>query len=108
MVKVLVAGAAPLTDGDDAALITRYVRIGKQPTTFRLEPATWKLLCGIAGRQNLTVEEVCADIAVITAADADLAAAIRCYVLGDIVQQVPLEQLPAELRELIENPPITQ
>ena len=74
MVSVLLAGQEPLS-GSDAALITRYVRIGRRPTTFRLEAATWNLLCAIAHRQNLTVDDVCGDIAEVTAEDADLAAA---------------------------------
>ena len=51
MVKVLLAGQEPLS-GSDQALITRYVRIGRRPTSFRLEAATWNLLCAIAHRQT--------------------------------------------------------
>jgi predicted DNA-binding ribbon-helix-helix protein len=104
MVRVLLAGQEPLS-GSDEALITRYVRIGRRPTSFRLEAATWNRLCAIAHRQNLTVDEVCGDIAEVTAEDADLAAAIRLFVLGDIIcEQTPIDLLPAKLRELIENP----
>ena len=46
MVKVLLAGQEPLSGNNDAALIPRYVRIGRRPTSFRLEAATWNLLCG--------------------------------------------------------------
>jgi predicted DNA-binding ribbon-helix-helix protein len=108
MVKVFLAGQEPLS-GSDAALITRYVRIGRRPTSFRLEAATWDLLCAIARRQNLTVDDVCDDIAEVTAEDADLAAAIRLFVLGDVIcEQIPFDLLPAKLRKLIENPPTLQ
>jgi predicted DNA-binding ribbon-helix-helix protein len=94
MVKVLLAGQEPLS-GSDAALIPRYVRIGRRPTSFRLEAATWNLLCAIARRQNLTVDDVCGDIAEVTAEDADLAAAIRLFVLGDIIcEQTPIDLSP--------------
>jgi predicted DNA-binding ribbon-helix-helix protein len=86
--------SGPLS-GSDQALITRYVRIGRRPTSFRLEAATWNLLCAIAHRQNLTVDEVCGDIAEVTAEDADLAAAIRLFVLGDIIcEQTPIDLSP--------------
>jgi predicted DNA-binding ribbon-helix-helix protein len=66
-------------------------------------------LCAIARRQNLTVDDVCGDIAEVTAEDADLATAIRLFVLGDIIcEQIPIELLPAKLREPIENPPTLQ
>jgi predicted DNA-binding ribbon-helix-helix protein len=108
MVKVLLAGQEPLS-GSDAALIPRYVRIGGRPTSFRLEAATWNRLCAIAHRQNLTVDDVCGDIAAVTAEDADLAAAIRLFVLGDIIcEQIPFDLLPAKLREPIEKPPTRQ
>ena len=66
-------------------------------------------MCAIAHRQNLTVDEVCGDIAEVTTEDADLAAAIWLFVLGDIIcEQTPIDLLPAKLRELIENPPTLQ
>lgn len=105
MVKVLLSGEGPIINGTDEALITRYVSIGKRPTTFRLEAFTWNLFCAIARRQNLTVNELCSDLAEVTAADSDLAAAIRCYVVGDILtEQFPLDLLSPQLRDMIEKP----
>jgi predicted DNA-binding ribbon-helix-helix protein len=109
MVKVLLSGEGPIISGSDEALITRYVSIGKRPTTFRLEAFTWNLFCAIARRQNLTVNELCSDLAEVTAADSDLAATIRCYVLGDsLCQNVPLDLLSPQIRDMIEKPPTIQ
>lgn len=99
--KILIAGQEPVMDADETALITRYVRIGRRPTTFRLEASTWNLLCKIGRDRNSTVDQLCAEIAEVTAEDLDLAGAIRLYVLGHFCGRVSVECLPAEMRKFL-------
>jgi predicted DNA-binding ribbon-helix-helix protein len=100
MVKIEHIGDEELIMAPDdhaARLITRHVRIGRRRTTCRLAAWTWDALGKIAREQNRTLNELCTDIAGVTAPTASFAAAARCYVLGHISDQIPDEQLPAEL-----------
>ncbi|MGH9345351.1 MAG: ribbon-helix-helix domain-containing protein [Terriglobia bacterium] len=107
--KVLLPDGAPMTGTTDVALSPRYVRIGTRMVTFHLEARMWDLLSAIAERQNLTADALCSEIAEAMLKNADLATAIRCYVLGLIVSgEMPVDLVPAELRDLIENPPTIQ
>lgn len=96
--KASRAGDVPITvTPEDDAQIARYVRIGNQPTTFRLEAPTWNALCKIARAQGITVDQLCADIAEVTAPDAAFAVAVRAYVVGHFCDQMPQDLLPDEL-----------
>jgi len=88
------------SDNPDTRLITRHVRIGRRRTTFRLASWTWNALCAIASEQNLTLNELCTEIVAVTAPTASFSAAVRCYVLGHISDQIPDEELPDELLSL--------
>ena len=91
----------PTNDNPDDRLITRHVRIGRRRTTFRLAAWTWNALSKIAREQNLTLNELCTNIAGITSSyTPTFAHAARCYVLGHISDQIPDDELPAELLSL--------
>jgi predicted DNA-binding ribbon-helix-helix protein len=85
----------PITaDGHDTSLRPGYVRINGQPTTQHLESALWTLLRQIAHEQSLTLDELCSDIADVTATDASFADAARAYVLGHIANEIPTSTGP--------------
>jgi hypothetical protein len=86
-----------------------HVRVGEgkdKALAVRLARAVAR----IARRKNLTVDELCSDLAEITAEDSDLAATIRLYVLGDIIceNEAAVDLLPPEIREMIRKPPTIQ
>jgi predicted DNA-binding ribbon-helix-helix protein len=102
-VKVERITIEPITaEGHDATLKPGRVRINGRRTTLHLESALWKLLCDIAHEQNLSLDELCTDIAEVTAPGASFADAARCYVLGHCAEDIPDEHWPEELRTLRE------
>jgi predicted DNA-binding ribbon-helix-helix protein len=102
MVEIIRLSVEPLTTPDcpDPTPIARQVRIGDRTTTLYVEAALWNALCRIAREQGLTVDQLCADIAQVTAPDASFAQAARYYVFGHICEQIPDHLLPPEIRDL--------
>lgn len=102
--KVERITAEPITaDGHDATPRPGRVWIDGRPVTLYLESALWKLLRSIAAEQGLTLEELCEDIASVTAPDASFVQSARLYVWGHIGQQIQPHLLPARLRALIND-----
>ena len=69
-------------DDPDPVLFLRHVRINNQLITFPLETLAWRLLCKIARDEGIPVDELCSEIAGVTAPGFSFAAAARCYIAG--------------------------
>jgi predicted DNA-binding ribbon-helix-helix protein len=92
----------PITTPDcpDPTPLAHRVRVGDHVTTLYVEAATWIALCRIAREQDLTIDQLCTEIAEVTAPDASFAQAARCYVFDHIAGQIPDRLLPPELLNL--------
>jgi predicted DNA-binding ribbon-helix-helix protein len=102
MVKIQRITVKPFTnDEHDATPLPLSVTINGRPRTLHFEGALWDALLRIAEEEQLTLDELCNDIADVTAPDASLADAPRAYVLGHIIQRDMSDDLwPEELRRL--------
>jgi predicted DNA-binding ribbon-helix-helix protein len=102
MVEIIRLSVEPITTPDypDPTPLAHNVCIGNRYTTLHLEAATWNALCRIAREEGITIDQLCADIAEVTAPDASFAQAARCYLFGHIAEQIPDHLLPPELRDL--------
>jgi predicted DNA-binding ribbon-helix-helix protein len=89
------------SDAYDATPIPQRVTINGRCRTLHFEAALWRLLLNIAEELELTLDELCNDIADVAASDASLVDSARAYVIGHIVQKdMPDELWPEELRRL--------
>jgi predicted DNA-binding ribbon-helix-helix protein len=104
MVKVERVTIKPITTEEhDAHPVARRVKLNGRPTTLCCEQALWNMLRRVAEEQNLTLDELCTDIAEVTAPDALFSDAARAYVIGHIIcENMPDELLPDEIRSLKE------
>ena len=77
--------------------------------TFRLEPTSWDFarLYRAAGKRE--IDDLCDPVTDVTADEANFAAALRCYAIGylrtDILETVPRDRVPRQLRAWMEPLP---
>ena len=103
MVEIIHLNVEPITTPEhpDPALIPRHICLdGRHTRILQLEAAAWILLDSIAHEQGITLDELCSDIAEVTAPAATFAQAARCYIIGHLAEEIPDDELSPELRGL--------
>jgi predicted DNA-binding ribbon-helix-helix protein len=102
MVEIIRLSVAPITTPEcpDPTPRARRVRSGDRTITLYAEAALWDVLDRIAREEGVSTDQLCSDIADVTAPDVSFAQAARCYVRGHIIDQIPDDLLPPELLEL--------
>ncbi len=73
----------PATAGD---VRSRNVSLGRRRTSVRFDAPTWRALQGIMQREALTLDELCTLIDEAKPRGFSLTAAIRCYVVGYLIE----------------------
>lgn len=102
MVEIIRISGRPLTTPDcpDPTPLPRRVCIRDCITTLYAEAALWNALDRIARDERLSLDHLCADIAVITAPAATFAQAARYYVFDYVAEEIRDDLLPPELLDL--------